>query len=296
MRSLNLSIVIDTFFGSCYILSIITSILFWKWYREDKKLSVLLIEKNMVSMPEIKAMTSHGKKYQTLIKKQQSAQEVLQYKLNENIQDMQDYYAMWAHQIKVPLSVLDLMNQTGTVDKYETGNQLLVINQYLDMMLQFIRLKNFNQDLTYQKISIQATLRSVIKDYKYWFIHKNLSICLNENDFIVVSDPKWLHFVFEQIIFNAIKYTPNGKINIICEENGRVIIQDTGIGIASSDLPLIFNQGYTGFNGRINSNSSGLGLYMVKTILNSLGHDIQISSQINVGTKVIIDFEQTEIK
>ncbi|PND41053.1 histidine kinase, partial [Leuconostoc mesenteroides] len=274
MRSLSLDSMFDVLWGGCYILIVITYILFWKWYRAHKGLIQLLCEEEVHTLSSIATLSSHERMYQQLIKKQQLHQEKMQAQLNEDANDIQDYYAMWAHQIKVPLSVLDLMNQTGTIEKYETSNQLLVINQYLDMMLQFIRLKNFNQDIAYQDMSVQKSLRSVIKDYKYWFIHKDLAVSINEFDFSVVSDAKWLRFVFEQVIFNAIKYTPQGKINIICQNDNQVIIKDTGIGIAQNDLPMIFNQGYTGFNGRINSNASGLGLYMVKRILNNLGHDI----------------------
>ncbi|CCJ66699.1 integral membrane sensor signal transduction histidine kinase [Leuconostoc pseudomesenteroides 4882] len=210
------------------------------------------------------------------------------------MQDIQDYYAMWAHQIKVPLSVLDLMNQTDTIEKYETSNQLLIVNQYLNMMLQFIRLKNLHQDLTFKPIHLQAIVRDVIKSYKLFFIRQNLSVSITGEDFTVVSDSKWIQFVLEQIIFNAIKYTSQGCIQVIFENHHQVVIKDTGIGIAASDLPRLFDKGYTGLNGRLENNSSGLGLFMVKQILSELGHDIKIASVVGSGTTVTIDFKQTK--
>lgn len=154
MRSLSLDSMFDVLWGGCYILIVITCILFWKWYRAHKGLIQSLCEEEVHTLSSIATLSSHERMYQQLIKKQQLHQEKMQAQLNEDANDIQDYYAMWAHQIKVPLSVLDLMNQTGTIEKYETSNQLLVINQYLDMMLQFIRLKNFNQDIAYQDMSV----------------------------------------------------------------------------------------------------------------------------------------------
>ncbi|KAA8370895.1 HAMP domain-containing histidine kinase [Leuconostoc carnosum] len=294
MRSLNINSVLDTLWNGLYILAIISIFLFWRWYKANDILENLVTETVLQTLPNMTTLTSHEGLYQLLLQKQQLEQERIKSKLEENAQDIQDYYAMWAHQIKVPLSVLDLMNQTNTIDKYETSNQLLITNQYLDMMLHFIRLKSFHQDLSFEKINVQSLLRSVIQEYKYLFIHKDLDVSLSGFDLLIISDSKWLQFVFEQVIFNAIKYTSEGSIDIKCQNDHQVIIKDTGIGIAASDLPRLFDKGYTGFNGRLENNASGLGLYMVKQILHNLGHDIIISSKVNFGTSVIIDFKQTE--
>lgn len=296
MRSLDLQVAFDALWGGCYILGILTFFLFWKWFRINHTLKKLISEKAIDDLPVIQSLTDNERIYQIIIKRNQAVRKRLQVQLNKNMQDMQDYYAMWAHQIKVPISVLDLMNQTDTVDKYETSNQLIIINQYLDMMLQFIRLKSFNQDLQYQKISVKGLLKFVINNYKFLFIHKKISVSLSDEDFSIVSDPKWLQFVFEQVIFNALKYTSQGKVSITCKNNNQVVIADSGIGISQSDLPMVFNKGYTGFNGRLNNNASGLGLYMVKSILNQLGHGISISSEVNVGTSVVINLKQKKLK
>lgn len=296
MRSLDLQVAFDALWGGCYILGILTFFLFWKWFRINHTLKELISEKAIDDLPVIQSLTDNERIYQIIIKRNQAVRKRLQVQLNKNMQDMQDYYAMWAHQIKVPISVLDLMNQTDTVDKYETSNQLIIINQYLDMMLQFIRLKSFNQDLQYQKISVKGLLKFVINNYKFLFIHKKISVSLSDEDFSIVSDPKWLQFVFDQVIFNALKYTSQGKVSITCKNNNQVIIADSGIGISQSDLPMVFNKGYTGFNGRLNNNASGLGLYMVKSILNQLGHGISISSEVNVGTSVVINLKQKKLK
>ncbi|WP_258552462.1 sensor histidine kinase [Leuconostoc mesenteroides] len=295
MRSLDIDAVIDALYVGLYFLIGMTFILFWRWFQTRKILkNVLSDERLSVDNLSLPATSSAAHLYQNLLKQQAIRQKKALATQVNAMQDIQDYYAMWAHQIKVPLSVLDLMNQTDTIEKYETSNQLLIVNQYLNMMLQFIRLKNLHQDLTFKPIHLQAIVRDVIKSYKLFFIRQNLSVSITGEDFTVVSDSKWIQFVLEQIIFNAIKYTSQGCIQVIFENHHQVVIKDTGIGIAASDLPRLFDKGYTGLNGRLENNSSGLGLFMVKQILIELGHDIKIASVVGSGTTVTIDFKQTK--
>ncbi|WP_223320605.1 sensor histidine kinase [Leuconostoc mesenteroides] len=295
MRSLDIDAVIDALYVGLYFLIGMTFILFWRWFQTRKILkNVLSDERLSLDNLSLPATSSVAHLYQNLLKQQTLEHKKVLANQANAMQDIQDYYAMWAHQIKVPLSVLDLMNQTDTIEKYETSNQLLIVNQYLNMMLQFIRLKNLHQDLTFKPIHLQAIVRDVIKSYKLFFIRQNLSVSITGEDFTVVSDSKWIQFVLEQIIFNAIKYTPQGCIQVIFENHHQIVIKDTGIGIAASDLPRLFDKGYTGLNGRLENNSSGLGLFMVKQILSELGHDIKIASVVGIGTTVTIDFKQTK--
>ncbi|MDI6552193.1 sensor histidine kinase [Leuconostoc falkenbergense] len=295
MRSLDIDAVIDALYVGLYFLIGMTLLLFWRWFQTRKILkNVLSDERLSVDNFSLPATSSVAHLYQNLLKQQTLEHKKMLANQANAMQDIQDYYAMWAHQIKVPLSVLDLMNQTDTIEKYETSNQLLIVNQYLNMMLQFIRLKNLHQDLTFKPIHLQAIVRDVIKSYKLFFIRQNLSVSITGEDFTVVSDSKWIQFVLEQIIFNAIKYTSQGCIQVIFENHHQVVIKDTGIGIAASDLPRLFDKGYTGLNGRLENNSSGLGLFMVKQILSELGHDIKIASVVGSGTTVTIDFKQTK--
>ena len=295
MRSLDIDAAIDALYVGLYFLFGMTLLLFWRWFQTRKTLKNILSDDCLsVDNLSLPATSSVAHLYQDLLKQQALQQKKALATQANTIQDIQDYYAMWAHQIKVPLSVLDLMNQTDTIEKYETSNQLLIVNQYLNMMLQFIRLKNLHQDLTFKPIHLQAIVRDVIKAYKLFFIRQNLSVSMVGDDFTVVSDPKWVQFVLEQIIFNAIKYTPQGRIQVMFVNQHQVVIEDTGIGIAASDLPRLFDKGYTGLNGRLENNSSGLGLFMVKQILSELGHDIKIASVVGSGTTVTIDFKQTK--
>ncbi|CAK8054367.1 sensor histidine kinase [Eupransor demetentiae] len=295
LRSIPISNALDVCWALGYLLLVLTIYLAWRWTKQNLTLQRMQKEEHLDSLPELQTRSSSDKHYQYLLARLLEQQNQLREQLRQENQDLQDYYALWAHQIKVPLSVMDLMNQTSTIDPAQSKEQLLLVNQYLDMMLQFIRLRGDDQDLNFREVDVRNLLTDVIKEYRYWFIHKDLTVRLTDEKLKVVSDSKWLHFVFEQIIFNAIKYTPAaGRITIEIGPDGQVVIRDTGIGISQSDLPLIFNQGYTGFNGRLDNNASGIGLYLVKEILTKLGHSINIQSEVQVGTTVTIDLKQRD--
>ena len=110
-----------------------------------------------------------------------------------------------------------------------------------------------------------------------------------------MTDEKWLSFVIEQILSNALKYTREGSVTIYVREPKTLCIEDTGIGIAKSDLPRVFEKGYTGYNGRTDKRASGLGLYLCRRICDSLGAKINISSEVRRGTLVSVDLEQYEL-
>lgn len=292
LRSSNSAIFSDVFWPLTYLMVIITIALAIHWSKKRRSVHNLLADQDLSTVEENLGSTSQEKSLQELLEKVLTKKAALVEEKNLESQKLKDYYALWAHQIKVPLSVLDLMNQTGTIDQSQTKEQLFLINQYLEMLLSFIRLQNFNGDLNLKKASARSLVMQVLKQYKFFFIQKDLSLTVDEGDFTLITDSKWLRFALEQIIYNAIKYTRDGGIRVACTDDQKIIIQDSGIGIDAADLPQVFNQGYTGFNGRVSDNASGLGLYLVKEILDKLGHKVSIESTIGVGTTVTIDCSQ----
>lgn len=122
-------------------------------------------------------------------------------------------------------------------------------------------------------------------------MRKKIKLELSSIDIQVLTDEKWLEFVIEQILSNAIKYTAGGTISIYLKEEPEketkeLIIEDTGIGIAPEDLPRIFEKGYTGYNGHADKRSTGIGLYLCRKIMRKLSHEITIESEIGKGTRV----------
>ena len=127
------------------------------------------------------------------------------------------------------------------------------------------------------------------------FILKKLSLDYAPTGYTVLTDEKWLSFVIEQIISNAVKYTSEGGVKIYMDETGILCIRDTGIGICAEDLPRIFENGYTGFNGRGDKRASGIGLYLCKRITDNLGHGISVESVPGEGTTVRLDLRKHDL-
>lgn len=213
--------------------------------------------------------------------------------------EMMDYYTMWVHQIKTPIAAMRLLLQAEDVpDKGELAEQLFKTEEYVGMVLQYLRIGNLGADLKIRQYSLDAIVRQAVRKYSGSFIRKRLSLDYQELGGTVITDEKWLVFVVEQILSNAIKYTRKGKISIYMDEEfpKTLVIEDTGIGIAQEDLPRIFEKGFTGYNGRTDKKSTGIGLYLCKSIMNKLNHEIRITSVVGEGTRVALGLESAKLE
>jgi len=213
-------------------------------------------------------------------------------------QEMSDYYSMWAHQIKTPIAAMSLMLQDmedGTANKNELVAQLFSIEQYVDMVMHYVRMDSIHSDLAFAYFPIDKVIKAVVKKHARSFIYRKIALDYEKPDDRVLSDEKWLGFVIDQVLSNALKYTKTGKIRIYMNDSMTLVIEDTGIGIRPEDLPRVFERGYTGFNGRANSKSSGIGLFLCKEIMKRLGHSITIESTLNQGTKVFLHLSRKEL-
>lgn len=211
-------------------------------------------------------------------------------------QEMIDYYTTWVHQIKTPIASmrLTLENEDSEVSR-KIKNNLTSIENYVDMVLAYLRLDSPSNDLVIKEVNLGKIIKECIKHYSIDFIARKLKLEIVNCENMVLSDEKWLFFIIEQLLSNALKYTSAGKISIFYADNS-LHIKDTGIGIDEKDLPRIFEKGYTGFNGRLNQKSSGLGLYLVKRSIEMLNHQIRIESKPNQGTDVIITFNENILR
>lgn len=204
--------------------------------------------------------------------------------------DMVDYYTAWVHQIKTPIASakLTLQNETGEVAKI-LSEELFRIEQYVEMVLVFLRLDSDYTDYVISQYPLDSIVKSSVKRFSSQFIRKRISLDYQPLNVSVLTDEKWLAFVIEQVLSNALKYTNSGTISIYTE-NGRVLcIRDTGIGIAPEDLPRIFEKGFTGYNGRADKKATGIGLYLCKRVCKNLGHMITAESSLGAGTVIKID-------
>lgn len=214
--------------------------------------------------------------------------------------DMEQYYNIWVHQIKTPISGMNVLLQSmePTEEVGELQNQLFSVEQYVDMALQYQKIKSTTNDFSFAEIPLNKVIRENIRKYARLFIAKKLAVRYEETALRVLTDEKWISFVLGQIIINAVKYSDKGSITISAYEdecNTYLSVKDEGIGISPEDLPRVFERGYTGYNGRADKKSTGIGLFLCKSVTRMLGHKIQISSEPGKGTEVTIIFSKQRI-
>ncbi len=214
----------------------------------------------------------------------------------EKYNNMIDYYTVWAHQIKTPIAAMRLNLQAeDSGQARKLNSDLNRIEEYVEMVLTFLRLDSSSTDYLFREYDLDSVIRTAVRKFSREFILKKLRLDYQPVDYTVLTDEKWLTFVIEQIISNAVKYTSEGGVRIYMHEPGILCIEDTGIGISAEDLPRIFENGYTGFNGRVDKRASGIGLYLCKRITENLGHGITAESQPGKGTKIILDLKPARV-
>lgn len=213
--------------------------------------------------------------------------------------DLMDYYTLWAHQIKTPISAMRLLLQAEDNEQNaELSMELFKIEEYVEFVLQYLRLESISSDLVLKQYNLDDIVKQAVRKYAKMFIRKRIKLNFNDLNCTVLTDEKWILFVIEQILSNALKHTKEGSISIYMDKKAEktLVIEDTGIGIRPEDLPRVFERGYTGYNGRSNKKSTGIGLYLCQKILNKLSHNIKVESELDKGTKVKIDFSTIDIK
>lgn len=254
-------------------------------------------------------------------------------------QEMEDYYGMWVHQIKTPIAALHVLLQAVEGNRYEEEPslqndrytkemkmELFKIEQYVEMVLAYLRMEEMSSDLSFEVYSLDSIIRQAVRKYSQMFILKKIRLEYSPVEMKVLTDEKWLVFVLEQVLSNALKYTKEGKIEIYLEERGYekgegyggrdgledrepyldspkrqekelcLVIEDTGMGIWQEDLPRVFEKGFTGYNGRTDKKSTGIGLYLCKSVIDKLRHQIWIESEAGKGTKVYLSLGRKKLR
>ena len=266
---------------------------FISFYRKHRELTEILHQEAIDPSALPEAATLIEDDYQDIISRLAEQQAHLMAQFDNSRSEMNDYYTMWAHQIKTPISAMNLLLKSEDTPTNTTLlAELFKIEQYVDMVLSYIRLDSDSTDFVTKPCSLVKAVRECIHKYARIFVMKKIRPSFNEEEFFVLSDEKWLSFVIEQLLSNALKYTPEGSITITIDRTQpALIITDTGIGIRPEDLPRVFDKGFTGYNGRSGRKSTGLGLYLCKRILTKLSHTITIESTPGQGTSVRIGLD-----
>ncbi|WP_322173298.1 sensor histidine kinase [Acutalibacter caecimuris] len=203
-------------------------------------------------------------------------------------EELLEYYTLWAHQIKTPLSAMGLILQSDPEDTGALRQELFKTERYVELVLGYLRIHSMNADLQLGLCPVRPIAARAAKKFAAQFIYKGLRLELDNFENRVVTDEKWLLFVLEQVISNAVKYTSTGTISITMDESDVLAVRDQGVGIDPSDLPRIFERGFTGRNGRLNETSTGLGLYLIRQVLDKLGNRVEVCSAPGKGTEVCL--------
>lgn len=275
---------------------------FYKYYKRHKLLHINREQffDDAEQLPEHMDIIEYD--YQELAKELYQAKQELISKNRIAKKELLDYYGMWVHQIKTLIAALDILLQNTERMLYQLDEkemmqkaisvsdmkmELFKIEQYVEMALNYLRVEDISSDLVFKKHELDDMVRQVIRKYAKIFISKKIKIDFKPTKACIVTDEKWFIFVFEQIISNALKYIKKGQIFIYMKEKS-LVIEDTGIGIPAEDLPRIFEKGFTGYNGRENKKSTGIGLYLCKNIMDKLQWNITVDSEVGSGTKIYL--------
>ena len=279
----------------CFLAGLIGNAMDFINYRKSYK-KLKFLEKNIINDREDlpKSLDIRIDYYHKIIEKLYRELENETQKNKQKNTDMVDYYSMWVHQIKTPIAAMNFLLDNEEVDQKNLQQELFKIERYVEMVLTYIRLDSTSSDYVITKINLDEVVKDSVKKYATIFINKKIKLNYVSHETMVISDKKWLSFAFEQILGNSVKYTSaGGEITIETCEN-KLVIEDNGMGIKEEDLPRIFEKGFTGFSGRYEKKSSGLGLYLCKKTLDKLGHHIEISSKVGEGTRIEITFPKED--
>ena len=287
---------------TCLVTAVVTLGLltagFFSWKRKRRQLLILKrqAEQSLETADFPKAETPLEEIYQEIIREQEKRCQREQKESREKLVRSREYYTRWSHQIKTPIAAMELLLQEEPADARALKRELLKTSQYVEMALSYQRMEGEGNDLVIQRYELRPVVMQAVKKVSPLLIHKHISFSAGDLSGEVLTDEKWLVFVLEQLLTNASKYTKEGGSVRIGQENGLLVLRDTGIGIRPEDLPRIFEWGYTGYNGRLDKRSTGVGLALVKQVMEMLGNKIEIRSVLGEGTEVLLDLRRTELE
>ena len=268
------------------------------FYRREKKRheareALLTIPAETVEDMLPPAQTAADADYQRVIRALAQSRRALAEEAEQSAQEMTDYYTAWAHQIKTPIASMQLrLRQEDTETARQLSSDLRRIEQYADMVMTYLRVDSESTDYRFEPVDLDEIVRETVRKLRGDFILRKLKLSYEPLHATAVTDAKWLAFVVEQLLSNALKYTREGGISIYLEPPLTLCIRDTGIGIAPEDLPRIFEKGYTGITGRTDKKASGLGLYLCSRICRGLQCRFWAESEPDVGTVMRIDLSK----
>lgn len=270
---------------------------FLRFYKRIKDLRSLtaLPEPDWSTLKEPGTLTEA--EYQKIIRRMDEQYRALYDRLLNDRAENLHYYMTWMHQIKTPIAAMQMILQSEDTEEHrELSAELFRIEQYAEMALQYIRLDSPSHDFVFQEYDLDPLIRQAVRKYAPQFIRKKIRLNYEPVSMTVLTDEKWLSFIIEQLLSNAVKYTYRGSVTIRILPGQVLSIEDTGIGIAPEDLPRIFEKGFTGYNGRSDKKSTGLGLYLCRQAADKLSVKLTADSTPGKGSVFKLYLPQNKLE
>lgn len=281
----------------CFLSAIVVgSVRFFFCVREHRERMLILKNIHLLTdeLPEPKTLAEED--LQEMLRELKHILEVSETGRENDQRESMDYYTTWVHQIKTPISTMKmLLDSEDTDQNRELLAELFRIEQYVEMVLSYLRLGSKTSDYVFREYELDVIIRQAIHKYAPQFVRRRIGLHYSPADVKVLTDAKWLLFIIEQVLSNSIKYTFHGSVTIKMTPGMVLQIADTGIGIAPEDIPRIFEKGFTGYNGRSEKKSTGLGLYLCKMAADRLSHKISAQSVPGKGTVIFIDLHTDQL-
>jgi hypothetical protein len=283
--------------GLCILAAVVILGVRFRYYcREyyERRYILSAIESEFQRMPDAKTLPEED--YQQMIRTLGKINNSHQTQWQQERQESIDYYTAWVHQIKTPIAVMRMNLQSeDTGEHRELLTELFRIEQYVEMVLSYVRLGSNQTDFVIKEYELDSIIRQAVRKYAPQFVRKRIRLIYEPVNIKVLTDEKWLLFILEQIISNAIKYTQQGTVTVAVSQEQVLSVSDTGIGIASEDLPRIFEKGFTGYNGRADKKATGLGLYLCMQTALKLGITLTAESEAGKGSTFFLDLHKESL-
>lgn len=209
-------------------------------------------------------------------------------------QEYKEYIEQWIHEVKTPITAIRLICENNRCSfTRELMAELENINRFTEQALYYARSEHTEKDYSVREISLSDVVHGAIADNKYFLRQNNVAVTVEDVKYSIYSDDKWLRFILDQLISNAVKYRADHPVLYFfaVKKSDSIIlsVSDNGIGIPQGDLPRIFEKGFTGQNGRTIHSSTGIGLYLCGRLCDKLGIGISASSE-GKGTTISLSF------
>lgn len=282
-------VLVDTFILGCF--------LFFRYYKNKQVYRLLENGLNNLDESFIDLGSSIlGENISNVLKQEHNLYEAEILKCNNAYNEHIIFINQWVHQMKTPLSVIQLQLQEYEGEEPFDGmkGEISKLNKGLNMAMYFARLNSFQKDFIVEKFSLYKLVMNKVNEEKQMFIKNRIMPKVEIDESIeVYSDAKWMKFILEQLIVNGVKYSKNHSKELIIraqekENTVKLSVIDKGVGIPKKDIKRVFDPFFTGENGRKFGESTGMGLYMVKKICDNLEHRVFIDSKVGEGTTVSI--------